>query len=145
MSQTRLGHHLLVAVHQIDSEHGEVVAQANRFSAAVDAGVPRAELEIRLTQLIERFQNHFDSEEAMMRSSSYTGLKAHSAEHRKLMEQISGLRAGLGSGRVKLCDALGLFMRLWTEQHITGEDLDFANFLHEGEDPCGTGLFSIGQ
>ena len=129
----------------MDDEHRVLISQANEYSAAVDAGASRAELELRMTQLIEAFQLHFKSEEGLMRSSNFPGLTLHADQHRKLIAQMTGLRDGLGSGGVQLCNALMLFARLWTEQHITGPDTAFAQFLHDGKAGCGSGLLSIGQ
>ena len=123
------GNGLLLSVPQMDREHLELIAQENEFSAAVDADASRAELEMRLTQLIGSFGSHFDSEEALMRSNRFPGLKRHIDEHRKLMAQLTGLRDDLGSGVVNRCFALAQFVGLWTEQHITGSDTDFAHFL----------------
>ena len=122
-----------------------LIALVNEFSAAVDAGASRAEIELRVTQLIEAFRVHFGSEERHMQSSSFPELTPHADEHRKLIAQMTGLRDGLGSGDVMLCDALALFVRLWTEQHIAGPDRSFAEFLGDGEAGCGSGLLSIGQ
>ena len=137
--------HLLLSVPQIDNQHRMLIALVNEFSAAVDAGASRAELELRVTQLIEAFRLHFGSEESLMQSSSFPGLTLHADEHRKLIAQMTGLRAGLGSGDVMLCGALALFVRLWTEQHIAGLDRTFAQFLGDGKAGCGSGLLSIGQ
>jgi hemerythrin-like metal-binding protein len=114
---------------QIDGEHRELIAQVNEFLAAVDADAPRAILEIQLTQLIEGFRNHFVSEEDLMRSSGFPAFEVHADEHRKLLVQISELRNDLASGVVRTCPTLVLFMRVWTEQHITGMDNGFLHFL----------------
>jgi hemerythrin len=129
----------------MDCEHWQLIVEADAFSAAVDAGASRTELEMRLTRLIEGFQQHFDGEEGLMRSHSFPGTAVHAGEHRKLIGQMVGLRDALGSGGVKLCDALSLFVRLWTEQHIQGPDASFARFLHEGKASRGAGLFAVGQ
>ena len=132
--QTRRSDNLLFTA-QMDREHMKLIAQVNEFSAAVDEGASRAELEIRLTLLTECFHNHFNSEECLMRSSSFPGLKLHADEHRKLIGQISGLRNDLGSGTINVCYGLALFVRLWTEQHVTGADTVFVGFLRENYFP----------
>jgi hemerythrin-like metal-binding protein len=113
----------------MDREHLELHAQEIAFSAAVVAGASRAELFIRATWLLEDFQRHFDSEEDLMRSNNFPGLEPHIEEHRKLTEQMDGLRDDIGSGVISRCDALAVFVRLWVEQHVTGPDTDFARFL----------------
>jgi hemerythrin len=113
----------------MDREHLELHAGEIAFSAAVVAGAPRAELFIRATQLLEDFQRHFESEEGLMRFSNFPGLEPHMEDHRKLIEQMSGLRDDIGSGVISRCDALALFVRLWAEQHVSGPDASFARFL----------------
>ena len=124
----------------MDREHLELHAQEIAFSAAVVAGAPRAELFIRATWLLEDFQRHFDSEESLMRSNNFPGLEPHIEEHRKLIEQMSGLRDDIGSGVISRYDALAVFVRLWVEQHVAGLDTDFARFLGEKKARCGASL-----
>jgi hemerythrin-like metal-binding protein len=137
--------HLLMSVPQLDKQHRELIAEVNEFSAAVDAGASRAEVELRVTRLIEDFQVHFDSEEHLMQSSMFPELTPHVDEHRKLIAQMTGLLDGLDSGGVQLCDALVLFVRLWAEQHIAGLDRTFAQFLGDGNARAGSGSSTTGQ
>ena len=106
------------------------------FSAAVTAGASRAELFIRLSQLVEVFQSHFDTEEVSMQLNGFPGLKLHAEEHRKLIRQIGYLRDDIGTGVISRCDALALFVRLWTEQHMAGLDLHYQDFLREKDAWC---------
>ena len=96
-TQTRRGGNLIAALPQMEREHLELHAGEIAFSAAVVAGAPRAEIFIRATQLLEDFQRHFESEEGLMRFSKFPGLEPHMEEHRKLIEQMSGLRDDIGS------------------------------------------------
>lgn len=144
MTQAGWRDNLSLSEPQMDREHGALIAEADEFSAAVDAGASRAELEMRLTRLIEGFQDHFDAEENLMRSRGFPWLEPHIDEHRKLIGQMRELRDALGSGGVKLCDALVLFVRMWAEQHIKGPDASLAQFLHEGNAGSGAAA-SCGQ
>jgi hemerythrin len=144
MTQAGWGDNLSLSEPQMDREHEALIAQADEFSAAVDAGASRAELEMRLTRLMEGFQDHFDAEETLMRSRSFPWWEPHTDEHRKLMGQMRELRDALGSGGVKLCDALALFVRMWAEQHIKGPDASLAQFLHQGNSGSAAAM-SCGQ
>jgi hemerythrin len=115
----------------MDQEHSGLIALANAFMAAVNVGASRAELEMRLTELIAGFENHFRNEEELMQSSNFPGLAIHAAEHSKLIEQMSGLRDDLASGSVNVCGALADFVQVWTEQHIQGSDASLADFIRE--------------
>jgi hemerythrin len=144
-AQIRRRRNLQVAVPQMDREHLELHAQEIAFSAAVIAGAPRAELFIRATWLLEDFQSHFESEECLMRSNNFPGLEPHIEEHRKLTEQMNGLRDDIGSGVISRCDALAVFVRLWVEQHLAGPDTSFVNFLDEQKARCGASLIPTVQ
>jgi hemerythrin-like metal-binding protein len=124
---------LLLSVPHMDREHLELIAQENEISIAVDAEASRAELEMLLTQLIDGFKSHFDSEERLMRSNRFPKLKVHTDEHRQLIARLNGLREDLASGVINRCCALVYFVRLWTQQHVTVADADFAKFLHARE------------
>ncbi|SPE40775.1 hypothetical protein SBA3_3920007 [Candidatus Sulfopaludibacter sp. SbA3] len=139
--QTKKIESLLLSVPQMDDDHTALITQEDEFSTAVAADAPRAELFVRLTQLIEAFRYHFDCEESMMRSNRFKSWKRHAQEHLTLIEQMSWLRDDLAAGTVNQCGAMVLCMRDWTEQHIIGADKRFACYLHEG--PVANGIFSI--
>jgi hemerythrin len=134
--QARCGDTLLLSLSQLDREHWELIAEENEFAGALEKGASRAELEMRLSRLIQAFQSHFQSEEGLMRLNGFPGLARHAAEHRKLIRQIQELRDDLDSGVVKLCETLAGFVRLWTERHITGPDARFAQFLQKNGSKC---------
>ena len=143
--QTTYRENLSLSVPSMDQEHGELIAQESEFSAAVEAEASRAELAMLLTRLIGAFQDHFESEEELMRSNGFLGWEPHLEEHRKLLGQLSGLRDDLDSGSVNRCFALAHFVRLWSEQHMKGSDSTLAHFLHNGQAGRGTALVSIEQ
>src|ERR671927_458797 len=93
----RWGEDLLQAVPQMDREHESLVAEVNQFLSRAGEGAARAELEVRLSRLLEAFKSHFDSEEGLMREAGFPGLESHAEEHRKLACDMAGLRDDLGS------------------------------------------------
>ena len=143
--QAKCGDTLLLSLSQIDREHWELIAEENEFARAVEAGASRAELEIRLTRLIQGFQSHFQSEESIMRLNGFPALERHAAEHRKLIGQIRELRDALESGVVKLCETLAGFVGLWAEQHIKGPDACFEQFLEKRGTACEPRVLSVLQ
>ena len=120
-----------LGVPQIDREHGEILDLANDFRAAVDAAAPKDELERRLGTFVEVVARHFASEEDLMLSSGYAGREAHEQEHGRLLGQIRLFESEFASGKISTCDALALFVEVWTTQHILGPDQRLAEFLKE--------------
>lgn len=120
---------LVQSIPDMDREHAELIAQEREFSDAVDAEASRAELTMRLSMLIDAFQNHFASEEKLMRTSRFPASKPHIAEHRRLIAQMTELRDDLDSGAINRCYALVSFLHRWSEQHMTGPDAGLAHYL----------------
>ncbi|MBZ5729104.1 MAG: hemerythrin family protein [Acidobacteriia bacterium] len=122
---------LLLSVPMIDREHREILDRATDFGGAVDAGLPKKVLEQRLAAFIGSVDEHFASEEQLMYASAYPDLEAHHAEHNRLFTQLHMVGEEFGSGKIQPGGALGLFLRVWTEQHIVGADQQFGGFLKE--------------
>jgi hemerythrin len=143
MKRIPWGDSLRLSVPQLDQEHAALISLANEFTAAVSADASRAELELRLTQLIEAFQNHFQSEEELMHTRAFPEWTSHAVEHSKLISQMRELRDELALGSVHICEALGTFVRFWTEQHIQGPDAGFAGFCHKEAARLGTRIAAV--
>jgi len=124
---------LLLHIPEIDRQHQELVARALVLHDAIHAAKPTHELQASLSALIESTEIHFRSEEKMMRAHGYDGYAPHAAEHAKLLEQIYLVRREFSSGKIDPCQALTLFVQVWTEQHVLGLDKQFAESLKPGE------------
>jgi hypothetical protein len=59
--QAKCGDTLLLSLSQLDREHWGLIAEEDEFAAALKEGASRIEIEMRLTHLIQGFQNHFRS------------------------------------------------------------------------------------
>jgi hemerythrin-like metal-binding protein len=125
---------LLLHIPEIDGQHQELVARASDLRNALDAATPRHELQAMLSALIESAENHFRSEEKMMRAHRYNGYAPHAAEHADLLEQVYLIRREFSSGKINPSVALMVFMQVWTEQHILGPDKQFAKSLSRPTD-----------
>jgi hemerythrin-like metal-binding protein len=132
LKKTVWGEQLLVFVPRLDAEHHRLLAQSNQFAGAVAEGATSAELEVRLKNLIDSFEQHCESEEEAMRNAGYPQAAEHTEEHRRLIAQIKGLRDDLSAGSVQVCNALAVFVQVWTERHIAGPDAALAVYLREG-------------
>jgi hemerythrin len=120
---------MALGVARMDVEHEVLLAAADAFRYAVKARRPGSELEESLRQLILTVEDHFASEEALMRDSGYAALEAHAAEHARLVAQLGAVNAELASGAINPCGALAVFVEVWTKEHIQGPDRQFARHL----------------
>ena len=78
---------------------------------------------------------HFISEENMMRFAGYDLLSEHQRHHYELIDQLNAKESGLNV-RYNADEAHAVvdFLVHWFTAHTTGEDKQFAEFLHRQND-----------
>ena len=113
----------------LDEQHQELVARANVLHEALFNGEPRKEILVKFSALSNYAEMHFRTEEQMIFDHGYDGYEAHTAEHARLLEQIHLARREFADGAIDPCQALALFIRVWTEEHIVTRDKQLAESL----------------
>lgn len=106
----------------IDRQHRELFRLAECLHDAMMRGAGRPQLSETLAELVECARHHVQTEEALMRSSSYAAYAEHKKEHDKLIQQITDLQAGFNAGSVTITVAVMLFLRNGLEHHIVEAD-----------------------
>ncbi|NTV89046.1 MAG: PAS domain S-box protein [Clostridiales bacterium] len=85
---------------EIDKQHRELLALANRLFTMSVTGSGRQELTGQLDQLLIHISNHFKAEEKILASLSYPELKVHSAIHARLIVKAGRLRTSYSAEEV---------------------------------------------
>lgn len=113
----------LLNVPQIDSDHKNLFAIANRIHDHISAGDHVLTITQALTQLVKYVYEHFDREERLMERFNFPGIVEHRKHHR-LLEQIVSSMQKVHSHDPAAVDPGKLmeFMRDWLQQHILGTD-----------------------
>lgn len=80
-------------------------------------------------------QEHFDREEASMRSAQYPEAERHCASHQEMLRGLDRLQVMLETqDRYALTVGPFLFLEQWFEKHLTNDDKRLAEFLsHQAE------------
>ncbi len=121
---------LAVEIEEIDAQHQELFRRAERFVTGL-AEPTRQDVGILLSYLRLYCVTHFGAEESWMRQVGYPGYDKHKAEHDGFIEHILELsreherRGGPGLEPVRVGD----WLQRWLEQHVSGTDKAFANFV----------------
>jgi hemerythrin len=121
---------LAVGIEEIDAQHQELFRRADRFITSLEEP-SRQDVGILLSYLRLYCVTHFGAEESWMREVSYPAYAAHKSEHDTFVERILELSReherrgspGLEPMRV------GTWLRRWLEQHVSGTDRQFAQFV----------------
>ena len=119
----------------IDDDHREIAAMLNRLvevngrALTQDPGLaPRGVLSV-LDALLERTRQHFQAEEAFLRTIRFPGYEGHRCEHVMQLAEFTDLRRALEQDRSAClsADTLEEFKR-WFFNHVVVEDRDYVDY-----------------
>jgi diguanylate cyclase (GGDEF)-like protein/hemerythrin-like metal-binding protein len=108
-----------LGIPEMDEQHRHLAELLNGLGHALQNAEPYEEL---LQQLIRYTEFHFASEESLMRGCQYSGMMAHTAVHRQLLDDLRKLDL---SGAINV-SLLLCFLQEWLVGHIQGADRDLA-------------------
>ena len=119
-----------INVRQLDGQHRQMAALANRLHRAVEDGEGAEAASETLEQLIELTRGHFQTEERLMLEYGYPEYAAHMREHQDLLEQLEVLRRKVTGGAVLVFAAGADFSSDWVMVHLLGSDRNLGAFLN---------------
>lgn len=109
---------------EIDAQHQYLFALTNRLLRNVEEKVSMATIAVTIAQLSDYVDEHFRREEAMLRRAKYEDLENHSAQHRKLSEQLGEYGRRLREQTLSVTD-FARFMQQWLSRHILQQDMKY--------------------
>ena len=118
-----------VGIREVDAEHEAIVRCVNDLHAAMLARVESEVLKERLDELLSRTEEHFNTEEALMREHDYPDYAKHKLEHEKLIAHLMDLDRQFREGNVLLSFAIALDLKNWATIHIDRSDQPLGEFL----------------
>jgi len=124
-------------IREIDAQHKRLFQAINRLDEAYREGTEETEAQESLTFLARYTLEHFETEEALMRTIGYPMLEFHQKEHAELMTQILVMKAKLDGGfQVPLDGAdfaahVANFAADWLAHHINEADMGYVQFAKE--------------
>jgi hemerythrin len=123
-------HSSLVGVQAMDDQHGILMDTVNELRVRLLQGASREAIGTQLERLIEFTGMHFACEEKLLEVHGYPGLKAHRAEHQKLMREIRLALERTQHGQSGDLQPLLDFLRNWFTQHVEREDMFYGEWLN---------------
>lgn len=113
---------------KIDEEHKELLDIANRFYEHIEKGADVKTIRDTLNNLTKYAQDHFETEEKIMKTMLYPDVKAHAEIHVELLTDVFELNAKFEKGDIHSKEDIGSFLTKWLVQHILNEDKKFYEF-----------------
>jgi len=122
---------LAIDVPEIDDQHRALFAEVDRFDAAVRAGVQGAEIRKLFAFLGQYAQEHFESEERLMRDAGYPRLASHALEHAEFRRRLATLLPHWESEgeSIALLMAVSGFLARWLREHVATSDRAIGEYL----------------
>jgi hemerythrin len=121
---------LSVGVKQFDEEHKQLVRLINQLHDAMKTGQGKQVISNILQGLISYTQNHFATEERLMRAHGYPDYEQHKKEHNSLTLSVLDLQKQYQTGNMLLSQKVMDFLKDWLANHIQGLDKGYGPFLN---------------
>lgn len=116
-----------VGVAEIDEQHRQLMALANRLNTSVNAGESAEIVSQLFDELVLYAQFHFSTEERLMAMYAYPEQQQHKVLHARLVEEVGQMRERLSQGG----EVLALqTIKDWLLTHIELDDREFGAYLN---------------
>lgn len=119
----------LVGIAQIDAEHQYLFKLINDFHDEHARGGKSQDVLHVLNRLVAYAEEHFQHEEALMRSIGYPGLVRQQDLHEKLFSSIFTLNEKLSQSAAEVDSETLRFLKHWLVGHIVKEDMEIGDFM----------------
>jgi hemerythrin len=120
-----------VGIQRFDSEHQQLFEIMSELYDGMKQGKGKEVLGVVLRKLIRYTEQHFGSEESVMRVNGYAGMVSQVEQHRQFTEKMKDFESKFKSGEAALSVQLLDYLRDWLTSHINGADKGYTAFLHE--------------
>ncbi len=133
VSEIRWTEDLATGVAQIDEQHKELFARAEKVMAACREGQPKTEVSPLFESLKGYVVTNFNNEERLQQQYGYPELQRHRAAHRRFVAEFTELRRILETEGPTLPFMFEVKRAVasWLANHIGAADRDVARFLKE--------------
>ncbi|MEI7610953.1 MAG: hemerythrin family protein, partial [Rhodospirillaceae bacterium] len=115
----------------LDTQHQGIIDALKRLSESIVDGRTWDAAVALSGEVIERFEQHFFTEETYMRSIRYPGVGLHVVAHSGFFSDISGLIYRIETHDDGVIGDLVACMKSWAYDHVEGMDRDIARFAAE--------------
>lgn len=109
---------------EIDAQHRRIVEILNCLHAAAAKHRAGAAENALLDELVRLVDEHFRTEEAMMRSARYAGYETHREAHEILRHSVVDLRDSLFREHASISLKTLNFLKRWLYDHMRHTDCD---------------------
>jgi len=118
-----------IGIRQIDSEHQQLFALAERMQQAMLDGKGKAILTDLLARMVDYTHYHFTHEEQLMEKIHYPDYREHQQQHQDLRLKVEGMQARAMSGEATMTIEVMQFFIAWLKRHTATSDSRIGRFI----------------
>jgi len=115
----------------IDKQHQLLVNMINRMHEVVTLsdGTEMSQIRRIFVELSDYMDNHFKTEEELLKIYHFPEIQSHRQQHNKLAMQLLELQLSFSKGHRKISLELLEFLNNWFINHIMVSDQKYASFI----------------
>jgi hemerythrin len=117
-----------VEVKEIDAQHQHLFALLKNLHRAALEGLPPWELEPLLAEVVSYTEQHFATEEALMRKYEYPDIAIHKRLHDALLAQANDVHEKAKQSALTM-PIITKFLEFWIAHHVSEADRKLGRFL----------------
>lgn len=125
-AQLKGGVGFTTGVARLDDQHHEIREAILGFQKELGHGVATESALRSLDALLQKMNDHFQSEESYLEHIQFPDLAHHKGEHERFRTDVSQLRERLAAGDQGVSLDLSAFLFNWFRRHTLEEDATFA-------------------
>ena len=116
---------------EIDKQHRELVNFGNELIFDVFSDEDKKKIEPKLDEFLDHVIYHFNSEEGILNSSKFMGVKEHSETHKLIIADALRMKEAYLSGKLKPSAFFSFIFDDFIVGHMLKEDIKFFPFVHD--------------
>ncbi len=120
-----------VGIEKIDNQHRKLVGILNMLYEEMQQGTGHEALGLALDNLVQYTNEHFLSEESMMKLYEYPDYPMHKEKHESMKKHVLKLAEQYRAGAVKSPIQITNFLKDWLKKHILETDKKYGPFLKD--------------
>lgn len=120
-----------VGVEQIDEQHQRLIRMINRLVAEPHAKTQSETVSDLLYNMTKYANEHFTTEEAMMRQCNYPQIEEHISQHRAYRKKIVAFCTATMNHVETVPDAMLHFLSEWWTDHVRTSDMAYKPYFLE--------------
>jgi len=119
-----------VNIHDMDIQHQSLFKAANELYKSVE-NKDNDKIQKAIQFLVNYTNEHFNSEEKLMKKYNFVGYESHKEKHKYLIDKTLKMKEKFMNNSMEMHKDLINFFKIWIVEHILREDRQYGHWINE--------------